>query len=93
MSVPAMAAEVSAADAVPNTSAARPSYTANPNPLNTPPSPGLITSPQSPKGSSDTAKNFTNGYNYVNTISSTARYLAASLNVANVGKTPSPAKN
>jgi len=45
-----MAFEVSVADAVPNTTAAVPSLTANPNPLNTPPSTGAITVPQSPSG-------------------------------------------
>lgn len=50
MSVPAMAFEVSVADAVPNTSASQPSLTANPNPLNTPPSTGALAPPQSPSG-------------------------------------------
>ena len=81
MSVPAMAAEVAAARAVPNVNASQPSLTNNSNPLDTPPATGLITVPNSPQGASEDANNFTNGYNYVNTISSTARYMAAKLNV------------
>ena len=50
MSVPAMAAEVSVADAVPTTVGSTPGLTANPNPLNTPPATGLIAPPQAPSG-------------------------------------------
>ena len=54
MSVPSMAAEVLAAEAVPKTTGTVPGLTANANPLNTPPSPGAISVPQSPAGTSVT---------------------------------------
>lgn len=50
MSTPAMAAEVTVSEAVPNLVAVRPSFTSNLNPLNTPQSTGLITVAQSPLG-------------------------------------------
>lgn len=54
MPVPAMAAEVFFADAVPNTQGTTPSLTANTNPTNTPPAPGALAPPQSPAGTSVT---------------------------------------
>jgi hypothetical protein len=50
MSVPAMAAEVTAARAVPSTTSSTPKLTANANPLNTPQVTGSITVPQAPSG-------------------------------------------
>lgn len=50
MSVPGMAVEVTNSRVVPNVNAARPSYTTNANPLNTPPATGGITVAQSPSG-------------------------------------------
>lgn len=83
--VPAMACEVSVSDAVPNTAAQVPSFTANNQPLNTPPSPGLITVPQSPSGAVVT--------NTTRTTEATQTYMARSLNILNVGTTPPAAKN
>lgn len=50
MSVAGMAVEVSNSRAIPNLSAARPSLTANANPLDTPPATGGIAVAQSPSG-------------------------------------------
>lgn len=54
MSVPVMAHTVEIEDAVPNTSASQPSFTANVNGVHTPPATGLITVAQSPAGTSVT---------------------------------------
>lgn len=75
MSVPAMAAEVYFSDAVPNTTASQPSLTANNNPLNTPPSPGAISVPQSPSGTS---------------VTNTGRSAVASQTMAAAGLTGNP---
>jgi len=85
MSVPAMAHEVSLADAVPNTSASKPSLTANTNPLNTPGATGLLAPPQSPSGAVSTNVN--------RSATSSKTYLATKLNILNVGTTPPAAKN
>ena len=54
MSVSAMAAEVFFSEAVPNTTASKPSFTVNNNPSHTPQATGGITVPQSPAGTSTT---------------------------------------
>ena len=50
MSVPALAHEVTLAEAVPTTVGSTPRFVANPNPLNTPGATGLLIPPQSPAG-------------------------------------------
>jgi hypothetical protein len=86
MTVSAMAVEVMLGAAVPNLSASTPQLMdGNNNMADTPPPTGNITVPNSPKGDSSTARAFTSGFNYVNTISSTAQFLASKLNVLNVG--------
>lgn len=82
MSISATATEVFIAEAIPNTSASQPSLTKNSNPLNTPPSTGAITVPNSPKGTSDTAHGFTTSYDYVNNTSNT-QAMMKSLNTLN----------
>lgn len=85
MPVPAMAAEVFFADAVPNTSASVPSYTSNAtNVVNTPQATGAISVPQSPSGAVVTNTGRSNH--------ATRTYMAQ-LNALNQGTTPPPAKN
>lgn len=80
MSVPAMACEVLASEAVPNLGAARPSLTANANPLNTPPATGTISVPFTPSGAVVT--------NTGRTVEAAQTYMATYLNKLNVGTTP-----
>lgn len=81
MTIQAMATEVFLAAAVPNTAASSPQLMdGNNNLANTPPATGGISVPNDPSGASLTAVNWTNSYQYMHTISATARYLQ-SLNV------------
>lgn len=81
-----MAVTVSASDAVPDLTAARPSYkNASSTVQDIPPATGNISVAQSPKGTSVT--------NTGRTAEATATFLATKLNILNVGTTPPPAKN
>lgn len=83
-----MAHEVDLGQAVPNTNATTPVFIDNTALLpitNTPPATGTIVVPNSPKGSSDTAHNFTNGFNYTHTITSTQDYVSSMIGAQNDG--------
>lgn len=88
MSISGMAAECDLGQAVPNTTASQPSFTNNTTGLpivNTPPATGIIAPPQSPLN--------TPTPNTGRSVEATATYMAASLNILNVGTTPPPTGN
>ena len=85
MSVPAMAAEVSVADAVPTTVGSTPGYTANVNPLHTPQATGQIVVAHSPLNTPTT--------NTGRSTSAINTHLSTKMNILNVGTTPGKAKN
>src|SRR5580693_8395150 len=75
---PAMAVEVFLGAAVPNLTASQPSLMdGNNNLSNTPPATGTIVVPNTPSGASPIPNNFTGGFNYINTVTSTSKYASS----------------